>query len=298
MRTLKFSKYQGLGNSFLITERYDYLTRGDKLAKLACDKHYGIGADGMMFALENRTESVFDYQMKLFNADGSLAEMSGNGIRCFTHYLINNGLVKGSEAKILTDAGILEVNVLNSDPFDLANEYLVQLNVRVQMGKATVFHKPENEAVAVVASKFISNIDKIWEVEIGNPHLVIYHHSDRPIHYAKLYHEISSIYRNGINMEVISKVKSDEINLIVYERGVGPTMACGTGACASAAAARILKGLPEKIEVEMPGGVIEVEWDGSGVIYMSGPARYVFEGKVSPELLPDSLKLPLDKVPC
>jgi diaminopimelate epimerase len=287
MRTLKFSKYQGLGNSFLITERYDYLTRGDKLAKLACDKHYGIGADGMMFALENRTESVFDYQMKLFNADGSLAEMSGNGIRCFTHYLINNGLVKGSEAKILTDAGILEVNVLNSDPFDLANEYLVQLNVRVQMGKATVFHKPENEAVAVVASKFISNIDKIWEVEIGNPHLVIYHHSDRPIHYAKLYHEISSIYRNGINMEVISKVKSDEINLIVYERGVGPTMACGTGSVASAVCFGNLNQINKSVKVNNPGGVLTVDYLGISetefIGFLTGPSEFVATAELSPE---------------
>jgi diaminopimelate epimerase len=287
MRTVTFSKYQGLGNSFLITQRYDYLRKASQLAKLACDKSYGIGADGMMLALENRTEADFDYQMKLYNADGSEAEMSGNGLRCFVHYLINNGLIENPNTRILTDAGILDATALNAEMLILEHEYLDLMEIKVLMGSAKIKMLTDAEPIMSSVNSFIDDVLGVWYVDIGNPHLVIYHNSTRPVNFAELYKKIGIHFKRGVNMEVVNKIANQELNMVVYERGVGPTLACGTGSVASAVCYGIFAGVDQTITVNNPGGQLQVDFvelvRDEYLGYLTGPSQFVATIEMSPE---------------
>ncbi len=287
MRTVKFAKYQGLGNSFLITERHDYLRQGSRLAKLACSKDYGIGADGMMLVLGNRTEADFDFQMKLYNANGSEAEMSGNGIRCFMHYLINNGLVEGPTARILTDAGILDVTALNAEMLILEHEYLDLMEFRVLMGSATLDKFPLSDEVYSIVSPYLNSILGIWKVDIGNPHLVIYHQQSEEINHLELFNQLNRLFHSRINIEIIKRVDDKEIDMVVYERGVGLTSACGTGSVASAVCYGTLYDVNGTIVVNNPGGKLKVDFvelaENEYLGYLTGPSQFVANIEMSPE---------------
>ncbi len=290
----------GTGNDFVLIENL----KGEDLnysafSKVFCSRHFGVGADGLIVLLPSKEA---DFRMRIFNSDGSEAEMCGNGIRCLARHIYEKGYASNKKFKIETRAGLIA-------PECFAVNGKVE-KVRVDMGKPRFgdLHPKAGEFLTIEAQNLgvklkLDGNTKMVEggtISMGNPHFVVFKGKGDPWNLEEHGKQLSihPEHPHQSNVEFVEILGPSQLRVKVWERGVGPTMACGTGACASAAAARILKGLPEKIEVEMPGGVIEVEWDGSGVIYMSGPARYVFEGKVSPELLPDSLKLPLDKVPC
>ncbi len=259
---LRFTKMQGLGNDFL-------LVRGcvpDNAAKLAarlCDRHFGVGADGVIFLTPS---AAADCGMRIFNADGSEAGMCGNGIRCVGRYLYDNGIVQTERITVETRSGL---KILT-----LCTENGQVKHVSVDMGQATITQKhvflPEGMGVGTAVS-------------VGNPHLVIF---TRDAENALLslwgpYMERDERFPGGINVEIAQILSPEKIRMRVWERGCGITLACGTGACASAFAA-VYQGLCEKdrpIEVVLDGGSLFVTVQSDGTVMMEGPAETVFIGE-------------------
>lgn len=243
---MKFTKYQGLGNDFIIT---DENIKKEKIKKL-CDRHFGIGADGLII---NSKYNDIPY-MKFFNADGSVARMCGNGIRCYADYLYNKGL---DFTKIYTLAGIKKIEKIGN-------------NYRVFMGKAEEKFLDKN---------FLSeNLNSIYT---GTNHCVII--SDGDIEYLNkigpLIEKNTMLFKEGTNINLVKVVDRQNIRVYTYERGVGITLACGTGACASAYLTN-LKGYTDKIiNVNLLGGKLKIELSSEG-IYMIGSAKKVFEGEI------------------
>lgn len=259
-KEIKFEKWQGLGNDFIILP-FDKAT--PELAKLMCDRNFGIGADGLFSPLETQDT---DIGWEFFNSDGSIAQMCGNGIRCFAKFARSHNLVNKDKFSVKTLAGTI-IPEISPDG-----------NVRVDMGK------PILEAKKIPVN---TDCPQDFEVEgfracaisMGNPHCVIFTDNDS----SKLAREFGpkieshKLFPQKTNVEFINIKDPSHIKLDVYERGCGITLACGTGACASVVAG-ITKGLLDnKVEVELPGGKLTIEYAGENV-YMSGPAQKVFDG--------------------
>ena len=244
---MKFVKYEGLGNDFIILE--EKISK-DEIVRL-CNRNFGIGADGLIvFTMKNNIP-----YMDFYNADGSLASMCGNGIRCYADYLYRKGI---DFSIIETLAGVKKVE-------RIGKEY------RVYMGKARVDFENLEYKDLILNS-----------VYTGTEHCVVIN-SGKDLEYLKQNGlEIISnkdIFPIGTNLNLINILDKNNINMITYERGVGITLACGTGACASAYMAN-LKGLTDKkIKVKLLGGELFIEIEKEG-IYMTGPANRVFEGEI------------------
>ena len=264
-----FEKWQGCGNDFVIIDaRKNFQLDEPKTIEKICDRHFGVGADGVIYILNS---DKADCRMRIFNADGSEPEMCGNGIRCFAKYLANEK--NFDSLKVETGAGILTVKV--DENF-----------VTVDMGepifdaeKIPVAGYGKNKVVAEnieVAGK----IYKMTCVSMGNPHCVIFVDDISKIELEK----IGSLFENHekfprkTNTEFVQIIGENKLSMRVWERGSGITLACGTGACASAVAAN-LNGLAGKIsEVQLDGGNLKIEWAEDNHIYMTGAAEKVFSG--------------------
>lgn len=286
---MRFFKMHGTGNDFVILENLkneplDY----PSLAKLFCAPHTGIGADGVILVLPS---DKADFRMRIFNSDGSEAEMCGNGVRCFARHVYEHGLTTKKSFRLETLAGIVEPECAASPSGKVER-------VRVKMGSPRYgdLHPKAGEPLDLKSDilakiSFDGAVVEGGTVSMGNPHFVIFPDARQPwsmeAHGRAL--SVHPSHPHQSNVEFVEILSPNRARVKVWERGVGPTQACGSGACASLAAARIMKGIGEKITVEMPGGPLEVEWDGAGAIYLTGPAAYVFEGEISKELL-DSLR--------
>jgi diaminopimelate epimerase len=274
---MNFNKMEGLGNDFIVTHDLDekeILRFKDQFFAL-CDRRKGIGADGIIFVLPS---DKCDFKMRIFNSDGSEPEMCGNGIRCFALYI---NLLKLSSLKKLsveTLAGVITTEILDDK------------KIIVNMGKP-VLNAPEIP-VAQTAGRVLMkelNIDgrsfKINAVSMGNPHAVIYAGDEITDELVLGYGskiEKHPFFPAKTNVEFIKILSPGEIQMRVWERGCGETLACGTGACASAVSG-IVNGLHDKsVVVHLPGGDLNVSWNGSedDSVFMTGPARSVFQGSV------------------
>lgn len=261
---MKFEKWQGLGNDFIILEDMDATA---ELAQKLCDRRFGIGADGLFSIKKSET---CDIGWLFFNSDGSVPQMCGNGIRCFAKYVYEKGLIKSDmkskKFTVETLAGVITPEILEGG------------FVRVDMGKPIL--DPAKIPVNVKDSKdFEIEGYRASAVSMGNPHCVIIAISDT----AKLAREagpkieVSPLFPEKVNVEFIEIISKNKIILDVWERGCGITLACGTGACA-AVVAGINKGLLDsKVQVKLPGGILEIEYYGESV-FMSGDAKKVFSG--------------------
>jgi len=275
---VKFLKMQGTGNDFVVVDGLrDGGARRDwtALARAMCDRHFGVGSDGLLLV---EPSAQADFRMRMWNPDGSESEMCGNGIRCFAKYLYDAGLSGRPEMKVETGAGVLNLVV---HPRDGRAE-----RVTVSMGVPEL--RPERIPVAVAGERaFDLPLEGVGAevvvscVSMGNPHAVMF--LDRPVAEFPLEAvgprvEHHPLFPRRVNFEIVSQRGPGELDARVWERGAGITLACGTGACAVAAAAR-LKGLTgDHTIVNLPGGALELEWDGRGEILMTGPAGLVFEG--------------------
>lgn len=276
---IKFTKMQGCGNDFIIIDHEEALKADmhkDKLAKLICDRHFGVGADGLI--IPNTEVEDADIGWFFYNSDGSTAQMCGNGMRCFAKYVHDKGLVDKKSFSVKTLAGIIQPEILEDG------------RVRVNMS-SPIF---ESEKIPFLPAKNlnykIAVRNRIFEgnaVSMGNPHFVIFvDKSENLLELAKNYGpeiETAVEFPEKTNVEFI-KIKSyKKIELCVWERGCGITLACGTGACASVVAG-IMNGYVENnVDVELLGGMVNVVWNGSpnkpqGDVFLTGPAEYVFEG--------------------
>ena len=273
---IKFTKMHGLGNDYVYMDAiHQNIENESNLAQFVSNRNFGIGSDGLILICESK---VADFRMKMFNQDGSQAEMCGNGIRCVGKFVYDKGLTNKTTITIETLAGIKTLN-LN------VKEGKVQ-TVRVDMGEPIL--KAEN--IPVISEKSpvknlkIRSEDREFEftcVSMGNPHAitVIKNVKDFDVEKYGKPIEINEVFPKKTNVEFTEIIDDTHIKMRVWERGTGETLACGTGACATAVACNLNKLTNKNVYIELLGGVLEIEWNqDNNHIYMTGPAVTVFEG--------------------
>lgn len=282
---MKFTKMHGSLNDYAVIDGrgLDY-SWGD-LARQACNRRTGIGADGILVVLSS---TVADIRMGMFNPDGSEAEMCGNGIRCFTKFVLERGIVDQQKTPILVEtlSGIKSIRPI------WENGTVVR--ALVNMGQAGL--TPSEIPVSI--PNYIGNgpiIDyplstpdgldlKLTFVSMGNPHAVAF--IDQPVEEFPLESigpiiEHHNIFPNRVNFSIVNVKNKTSLSARVWERGAGETQACGTGACAIAVASNILGYTTENVQVELPGGTLDIAVDNTNGILMQGPAEEVFEGELN-----------------
>lgn len=268
---MKFTKMHALGNDFIVIDtRTLKIHSPDKLARKICDRHFGVGADQVL--LLGDSDSA-DYRMQIFNADGSEVEMCGNGIRAIAKYVWDRGLSDNDVLHIETLAGIIRPERVDGlIRVDMGEPVLDGRSIPVELDGTVVDHRLEVDDTAF----------DITCVSMGNPHAVIFVEDveDFPVsRYGPLI-ENHPLFPNRINVEFIEVLGSAELKMRVWERGAGETLACGTGASASAVAS-VIKGLTDrKVTIHLRGGDLVIEWTDDNRVYMTGPATEVFEGEI------------------
>jgi len=276
MVEMSFWKMHGLGNDYLVIDNRDETLSSDQLAELArrlCKRRFSVGADGLILV---HTSTVGDVRMRIFNSDGSEAEMCGNGIRCFAKYCYERGIVGREEVRVETLAGVknvtltVEGGVVERVKVDMGEPIWERSRIPM-LGKGTFI---DGEIELDVGSF------KATCLSVGNPHCVIFVEDlgRFPVESIGPRVENHRLFPNRVNVEFAQILDRDELSVRVWERGCGETLACGTGASASVAAAERLGRLDRKATVHLLGGDLEIEH--SGHIYLTGPAVKVFEGRL------------------
>ena len=277
---IKFTKMHGLGNDYVYIDCYSKdvnLGNISDLAKFMSNRHFGIGSDGIILICKS---DIADFKMRMFNFDGSEAEMCGNGIRCVGKFVYDKGLTDKETVKIETLAGIKILNLNVKDG-------KVQ-TVRVDMGEPIFNPKKipvnfENEPVRGLKIKAIDKEFNFTCVSMGNPHAIAIIEDTKRFDIEKYgpILEVDEHFPKRSNIEFIEIVDKKNVKMRVWERGAGETLACGTGACATAVACNI-NGLTErKVNIELLGGTLEIDWDEeTNHVFMTGPATTVFEGEI------------------
>lgn len=277
---IKFTKMHGLGNDYVYIDCYSKevdLGNISDLAKFMSNRHFGIGSDGIILICRS---DIADFKMRMFNFDGSEAEMCGNGIRCVGKFVYDKGLTNKETVKIETLAGIkiLNLNVKNSK---------VE-TVRVDMGEPILEPKeiPVNFDKQPVKGLKINDIDREFNftcVSMGNPHAITLVENTKEFNIEKYgpVLEYDKHFPKRSNIEFIEVIDRSNVKMRVWERGSGETLACGTGACATAVACNMNGLTDRKVNIELLGGTLEIEWDEeSNHVFMTGSATTVFEGEI------------------
>jgi diaminopimelate epimerase len=270
---MEFTKMHGLGNDFIIVENLDCsLKRVEELAIKVCDRHTGVGADGIIVVEKSQTA---DLKMRIFNSDGSEAEMCGNGIRCFSKYVYDRGIIDNKIIEIETLAGIIvsEVQVDNNNI----------MSIKVNMGQP-VFEKEQIPFKGEDNNLFYTILvgDKQYKAStllMGVPHTIVYVDNiniDEVINMGRRIERLA-YFPKGTNINFVKIIDSNNIELRTFERGAGYTLACGTGTCASVVAANKNKLVNDKVNAKLAIGNLKIEFDGKNVT-MEGPAEYICEG--------------------
>ena len=273
---LRFTKMQGLGNDYVYMDAINQqIDNASELSKRVSDRHFGIGSDGLILICESK---IADFKMRMFNSDGSEAEMCGNGIRCVGKFVYDKKLTNKTVLSIETLAGIKHLN-LNIENGKVKT-------VRVDMGEPILEPKKipviSDEQIVKNLKIKVQDKDFIFScVSMGNPHAItiVENVSEFDVDkYGKVV-EINETFPKKTNVEFIEIIDKQHVKMRVWERGAGETLACGTGACATTVAC-FLNGLTErKIKVELLGGILDIYWnDKDNHVYMTGPAVTVFEG--------------------
>lgn len=278
---IKFTKMQGLGNDYVYIDAINQdIKKESELALFVSDRHYGIGSDGLILICKSK---IADFKMKMFNPDGSEAEMCGNGIRCVGKFVYDKGLTQKTLITIETLAGIkkLKLNLENGEV----------KNVKVDMGEPIL----EAEKIPVCSDeKIIKNLKinvedmefNITAVSMGNPHAVIFIKNIEKFNVEKYGKQIENniLFPKRTNVEFVEIINKEKVKMRVWERGTGETLACGTGACATIVAGVLNNFIERKANVELLGGILEIEWNKEdNHIYMTGEAKTVFEGELYKE---------------
>ncbi|HPG52631.1 MAG TPA: diaminopimelate epimerase [Spirochaetota bacterium] len=275
---MKFTKMQGTGNDYLIIDsRKRSVPNLKKLAVSISNRHYGVGSDGILILLNSKTA---DYRMRIFNPDGSEAEMCGNGIRSFAKYLYDNRIINKKQVDIETAAGIkkLVLNVTNKK----VRSVVVNMGAPIlQRERIPMIGKPGmviNEALRLDDGTTFD----ITSLSMGNPHLVVFVEDiDRfPVEKYGPLLENHPLFPNRTNVEFVKVISRKEVSQRTWERGTGETLSCGTGASAVTAACILNKITDRKILIHLRGGDLKTEWrEDDNNIYLTGPAVEVFRGE-------------------
>ena len=286
---MKFSKLQATGNDFILVDALTGPGEGDRreLARAICDRHFGVGADGLIL-VQNST--IADLKMRIFNSDGSEAEVSGNGLRCFAKYVIEKGLIGKMSSRagqgnrsltIETLSGVRKVKAYMSSNkvnrvavnMGLPQFQTEQIPVRIKVDIIPILEHP----LVIDGKKLTLSL-----LSMGNPHAVSF--LSRPIADFPLAEigpkvERHPMFPQRTNFEVARVLSKGKIEARVWERGVGETLACGSGACAIAVAAQLLDYVNRQVDIILEGGTLTVSWDRLGEVLLSGPVEEVFTGE-------------------
>lgn len=277
---IHFTKMHGCGNDYVyingFTEKVEQEKKTD-FVRFVSDRHFGIGSDGAIFI--NPADDA-DFEMEMYNADGSRSEMCGNGIRCVGKYVFDYGLTDKTEFSVVSAGKVKYLTLTIEDG--------KATQIRVNMGEPIL--EPGQIPVMAdstpVINELITVLDKEYKmtcVSMGNPHAVVFVEDTAsfPVNEIGPYFENHEKFPNRTNTEFVQVLDRNHINMRVYERGTGETLACGTGCCASVVAC-ILNGLTDdNVYVNVLGGVVQVEWNREeNIVYMTGPATTVFDGVI------------------
>jgi len=279
---IEFVKMHGLGNDFILVDCVNK-SLGDSLflsylAKKFCDRNFGIGADGLMFILPS---SQADLQMRIFNSDGTEAQMCGNGIRCFAKYAFENKLISKIKFTVETLAGIITPELIFKDK-EISG---IKVDMGIPKLKRREIPMEGKNAPTVVDETFKIDskyVFKITCVSMGNPHCIIFVNNVQSIPVDEIGPKIENhpLFPEKTNVEFIQVLNKQEINFRVWERGVGETLACGTGACAALVAAVLNKKTDREAIIHLRGGDLDIQWADDGHVYMTGPAELIFKGEM------------------
>jgi len=289
--TINFTKMQGAGNDFILVEAGKVNRDWSRMAMAMCNRHFGVGGDGLLVLSPS---DKADLRMREFNPDGSEAEACGNGLRCVAKYAAQNGLVSAGTHQILveTTAGIRQAKLYRAGG--------KVTRIQVSMGKPrfgvkdipVLIEPSRGEAVDITPildyPLTIDGKELLLDfVSMGNPHAVCFwQHSVADFPLSRLGPEVErhSMFPNRTNFEVAKVISRQRIEARVWERGVGETLACGSGACAVTVAAQLHGYIGNRVNIKLPGGILSVEWDGTGEVLLSGQAEVVFTGEWSGEV--------------
>jgi len=283
---MDFTKVQSVGNDFVLIEALNSNTetagRWPKLAETMCHRHFGIGADGLLLLMPSNKA---DFRMRIFNADGSEADACGNGLRCLVNYIHVKGISKATTIHIETAGGIRKAEIFDGGE-----------TPRIRIGMGSPIFNPNDVPVIIEPGKgglvcgmtvnYPLIVDgtalKLGFVSMGNPHAIYF--VDKPVAVFPLAGigpkvETAGIFPRKTNFEVARILNSRSMEMRVWERGVGETLACGSGACAVTVASWIMGYTGDIVDITIPGGKLMAEWGGQGEVFLTGQAEVVFAGK-------------------
>ena len=281
---MKFTKMHGIGNDYVYVNCFEESVKNPaEVSKFVSDRHFGIGSDGLILISPS---AIADFRMNIYNADGSQAEMCGNGIRCVAKYVYDYGLTDNTEISVETLAGIkyLRLQVENGKV----------ASVEVNMGAPIL--EPKEIPVAVEESPVVNvpvevkgKIYHMTCVSMGNPHAIILMNKVKDLDIAAIgpYFENHTVFPKRTNTEFVEVLDRNTVNMRVWERGSDETLACGTGACATTVACILNDKTENEVTVHLLGGDLKIRWDReANQVYMTGPATVVFDGEIT---LPDGI---------
>ena len=276
---MKFTKMHGIGNDYVYVNCFEESVKNPaEVSKFVSDRHFGIGSDGLILISPS---AIADFRMNIYNADGSQAEMCGNGIRCVAKYVYDYGLTDKTEISVETLAGIkyLRLQVENGKV----------ASVEVNMGAPIL--EPKEIPVAVEESPVVNvpvevkgKIYHMTCVSMGNPHAIIFMNNVKDLDIAAIgpYFENHTVFPKRTNTEFVEVLDRNTVNMRVWERGSDETLACGTGACATTVACILNDKTESEVTVHLLGGDLKIRWDReANQVYMTGPATVVFDGEIT-----------------
>jgi diaminopimelate epimerase len=276
---MKFAKYQGIGNDFvMIADPDDAIRLTPEQVRGLCDRRFGIGGDGVIRVAPGSPET--DFFMDYANSDGSVGEMCGNGIRCLAAFARDEGLTDAAMLRVDTRAGIKVIEVQDDERIrvDMGAPIFTPANVPVNWEGSDALHTKLELEHGILEAACLS---------MGNPHAVIFVEDldGTPVTTLGRLIENHPAFPNGVNVEFVRITSPKSVDMRVWERGSGATLACGTGACAGAVAARLLRDTNRRVTVGLPGGDLDVSWEGSlddeESVFMTGPATKSFQGEIN-----------------
>jgi diaminopimelate epimerase len=280
---LKFTKMHGIGNDFVVVNMLDENIPEESLSKASvklCDRNFGVGGDGLILVCAS---DVADLRMRMLNPDGSEAEMCGNGIRCFAKYAYEHGVTDANSMTVETLAGIQKIDLVIQDgkvsgvTVDMGAPILERGDIPMTGDAGRVIDEPLSVDGRVL---------NVTCVSMGNPHCVSFVENvdEFPLREVGPLVERHKAFPRRTNVEFVQVLNSGEVKMRVWERGASETLACGTGACATAVASILNQKTGNDVLVHLAGGDLRIQWDGKGSVFMTGPAEEVFNGEIEDEL--------------
>ncbi len=275
---MKFTKMEGLGNDYVYVNCFEETVEDPKnVAIKVSDRHFGIGSDGLILI---KPSEVADFRMDMYNADGSQSEMCGNGIRCVAKYVYDYGLTDKTSISVETLAGIKYLDLKIEDgkavmiTVNMGSPELIAEKVPVKSAKEKVIDEP-----IVVGGKEY----KMTCISMGNPHCIVFVDDTKnfPLEEVGPLFESHEVFPNRVNAEFVQILDRKAVNMRVWERGSGETLACGTGTCATVVACSLNGHTEDEVTVHLLGGDLFIKWDREeNLVYMTGPAKVVFDGEI------------------